>query len=94
VIERMRDFQGRPVGNVLLRGRSEPLAAYEPMTAERHCHVLTAEYLAAYSRMEACDATALPAFAALLGRDSSDGLVGFHLKRLLAGASGIMVALE
>jgi adenylate cyclase len=94
VVERMRDFQGRPVGNVLLRGRSEPLTAYEPMTAERHCHALTAEYLAAYSRMEACDAAALPAFAALLGRDSSDGLVGFHLKRLLAGASGIMVALE
>jgi adenylate cyclase len=94
VVDRMRDFRGRPVGNVLLRGRIEPLAAYEPMTTERHDNELTAAYFAAYSRMEASDASALPAFAALLGRDSGDGLVGFHLKRLLAGASGIMVALE
>jgi hypothetical protein len=36
----------------------------------------------------------LPAFAALLGRDSSDGLVSFHLKRLLAGASGVAETLD
>ena len=34
------------------------------------------------------------AFAALLGRDSSDGLVSFHLKRLLAGAAGVTMALD
>jgi hypothetical protein len=36
----------------------------------------------------------LSAFAALLGRNSGDGLVGFHLKRLLAGATGVSVVLE
>ena len=36
----------------------------------------------------------LSAFAALLGRDSGDGLVSFHLKRLLTGVTGISVALE
>ena len=30
--------------------------------------------------------------AALLGRDSSGGLVSFHLKRLLGGATGVSVA--
>ena len=94
VVERMTGFRGRPVGNVLLRGRSEPLTAHEPLTAERHAHVLTAEYLAAYASIEAGEPAALSAFAALLGRDSSDGLVGFHLKRLLAGETGSLVALE
>jgi adenylate cyclase len=79
---------------VLLRGRSEAVPAHEPLTAARHAHVLTEEYLAAYAKVEASDPVALPAFAALLGRDSSDGLVGFHLKRLLAGDSGIQVVLE
>jgi adenylate cyclase len=56
--------------------------------------VLTAAYRDAFTRAEACDPSALSAFAALLGRDSGDGLVSFHLKRLLAGATGVSVALE
>jgi adenylate cyclase len=94
VVEWIAEFRGRPVGNILLRGRSEALMAYEPLTAERHADALTTEYLAAYRRCEACDPTALPVFAALLGRDGADGLVSFHLKRLLAGATGVSVALE
>jgi adenylate cyclase len=94
VVERIAGFRGRPVGNVLLRGRSTPLPAHEPLTVERHADMLTVEYVAAYAKAEACDPTALPAFAALLGRDSGDGLVSFHLKRLLAGATGVSVALE
>ncbi len=49
VVERIAGFRGRPVGNVLLRGRSEPLAAHEPLTAARHADALTVEYLAAYA---------------------------------------------
>ena len=94
VVERIADFRGRPVGNVILRGRSEPLMAYEPLTAERHTDTLTVEYMTAYARCVECEPSALPAFAALLGRDSGDGLVSFHLKRLLAGATGVSVALE
>jgi adenylate cyclase len=94
VVERTPDFRGRPVGYLRLRGRSEDLLAHEPLTAERHHDALTVEYRQAYARCEACDPAALPAFAALLGRDSGDGLVSFHLKRLLAGAVGVAVALE
>ncbi len=94
VVQRIAAFRGRPVGNVLLRGRSGALPAHEPLTGERHADPLTLEYHAAYRKAEACDPAALPAFAALLGRDSGDGLVSFHLKRLLAGARGISVVLE
>ena len=41
VVERIAGFRGRPVGNVLLRGRSEALPAHEPLTAERHADALT-----------------------------------------------------
>jgi len=94
VVERIAGFGGRPGGNVLLRGRTAALLAHEPLTAERHADELTIEYHAAYAKAEACDLMALSAFAALLGRDSSDGLVSFHLKRLLAGATGITMALD
>jgi adenylate cyclase len=94
VAERVASFRGRPVGNLRLRGRSESLMAYEPLTKARHEDVLAAEYIAAYVKAEAADAAALPAFAALLGRNSVDGLVSFHLKRLLAGATGMAVTLE
>ena len=94
VVARIPDFRGRPVGQVVLRGRSEAIPAHEPLTAERHGDPLTAAYRAAYAKAEARDATALAAFAALLGQDSNDGLVIFHLKRLLAGQTGVAVALD
>jgi adenylate cyclase len=94
VAGRVADFSGRPIGKLLLRGRSEGLLAHQPLTPEQNADPLTAEYLAAYAKMEANDPSALPAFAALLGRDSTDGLVSFHLKRLLSGATGIAVVLE
>ena len=68
--------------------------AHEPLTKARYEDVLTAEYIAAYAKAEAADPAALPAFAALLGRNSVDGLVSFHLRRLLAGATGMEMTLE
>ena len=94
VAERIPGFRGRPVGHVVLRGRSEALPAYEPLTDERHAHPLTAHYHNAYTKAEASDPTAIASFAALLGQAGHDGLVSFHLKRLLAGHSGIAVALD
>ena len=96
VVERVANFRGRPVGNLRLRGRSELLMAYEPLTKARYEDVLTAEYMAAYVKAESGSShpAALPAFAALLGCNSADGLVSFHLKRLLAGATGMAMTLE
>jgi adenylate cyclase len=94
VVERIPDFLGRPIGNVVLRGRQEALQAHEPLTAERYADNRTAAYLDAFARAEAADPTALSCFAALLGLDSSDALVGFHLRRLLAGAVGTSIPLD
>ena len=94
VVARYPDFLGRPVGNLILRGRSEELRAYEPLTADRHAHELTAQYLQAFGKAEAGDPGAMSAFAALLGLNSEDGLVGFHLKRMLGGTSGVSITLD
>jgi class 3 adenylate cyclase len=83
------NFQGRPVGDLLLRGRSEPLRAFEPLRAPA-----TAQYSEAFAKLEAGDAAAMPAFAALVGTHADDALAGFHLRRLLNGAKGVRIQLE
>jgi len=94
VAERAENFQGRPVGDLILRGRSEPLRAYEPLVSEAFKTPAVTQYSEAFAKLEAGDATAMPAFAALVGLHADDPLAGFHLKRLLNGAKGVCMQLE
>jgi class 3 adenylate cyclase len=88
------NFRGRPIGDLILRGRTEPLRAYEPLGAEAFSKAGCSLYLQAFAKLEAGETTALPAFAALVGTNAEDPLAGFHLKRLLNGAKGVRMALE
>jgi len=94
VAEGVKGFQGRPVGDLMLRGRSEPLRAYEPLPPAKFEGPVTAQYTEAFARLEAGDAAAMPAFAALVGQYADDALAGFHLRRLLNGAKGVRMQLE
>ena len=53
--ERAEGFAGRPVGDLLLRGRTEPMRVFEPMRPEerKNRHVLA--YADAFSKLEARD---------------------------------------
>ena len=94
VAERANNFQGRPVGDLILRGRSEALRAYEPLLGEAFKAPEVAQYGEAFAKLEAGDASAMPAFAALVGAHADDPLAGFHLKRLLNGAKGVSMKLD
>ena len=94
VAEAAENFQGRPVGELMLRGRSEPLRAFEPLPPVKYEAPETALYSEAFAKMAAGDAAAMPAFAALVGMHADDSLAGFHLKRLLNGAKGTRIQLE
>ena len=94
VADTAEKFKGRPVGDLVLRGRSEPLRAYEPLPAARFEGPTTALYSDAFAKLEAGDAAAMPAFAALVGLHADDALAGFHLRRLLNGAKGVRMQLE
>src|SRR3954463_9883672 len=72
-------FQGRPVGDLVLRGRSEPLRTYEPLSPETFKAQATAQYAQAFDKLRAGDGAAMPAFAALVGTHADDALAGFHL---------------
>ena len=48
----------------------------------------------AFGKLEANDPSALAAFAAHVGKSPSDQLAGFHLKRLLNGATGTRILMD
>jgi adenylate cyclase len=82
VAERAADFLGRPVGELLLRGRTEPLKAFEPLRNAEQADPAIDGYRRAFAKLEAGDPGALAAFAAEVGKRSDDCLATFHLKRL------------
>jgi adenylate cyclase len=90
----VKDFHGRPIGDLLLRGRAEALRAFEPLTAEQFDDPATKSYLEAFAKLEAGDPSAIPAFAAHLGKQPEDQLTSFHLKRLLNGVTGTQIAMD
>jgi adenylate cyclase len=89
-----KDFRGRPVGDLLLRGRSEGLRALEPLRQQQYEDASTKSYLDAFSKLEAGNPDAMAAFAAHVSKRADDQLASFHLKRLLNGARGTEIALD
>jgi adenylate cyclase len=94
VVDAVSAFNGRPVGDLMLRGRSEPLRTYEPLSAEVADAKASAQYAEAFRKLEAGDDGAVAAFAAIVGQNSNDALASFHLKRLLNGAKGVRMQLD
>jgi adenylate cyclase len=92
--EKVDGFRGRPVGDLVLRGKTEALRAFEPLSAEQHENAAAKVYSEAFAKLEANDPTALAAFASHVGQQPQDHLASFHLKRLLNGASGVRIALD
>jgi len=78
----------RPLGRLMLQGRSEALMAYTPVEAEDD------GYAAAYALLAAGDEGALAAFTELAALRPEDALVRLHLARLRAGARDDLVVLE
>jgi len=93
-IEQCRDGAFRPVGDLLLKGKSESVAAFEPVRIGDNTHCDVDEYLAAFQLMRAEDPKAEDAFRSLADRHPGDALVAFHLRRLTAGESGCVVVLK
>jgi adenylate cyclase len=89
-----KEFRGRPIGDLVLRGKGEAMRAFEPLSEEQYKNVATKSYLSAFSKLENNDPGAIAAFAAHVGKHREDQLASFHLRRLLNGATGVRIAME
>jgi adenylate cyclase len=92
--EKVKDFHGRPVGDLVLRGKTEAMRAFEPLRPTKYDTAATKSYLNAFAKLESADPDAMAAFAAHVGSQPADRLASFHLKRLLNGAKGTRIAME
>ncbi len=88
------EFRGRPVGDLVLRGRAEPLRCFEPLPEHVFSGSATGAYLDAFALLEAGDPGVTAAFAMLVGKHADDNLASFHLRRLLNGEKGTRIALD
>jgi adenylate cyclase len=92
--QKAEDFRGRPVGDLVLRGRTEPIRAFEPLRPDQYDDPATADYLQAFAKLEAGDPGAVAAFAAQIGKRAEDQLASFHLRRLLNGSTGTRIVMK
>ncbi|PKO87229.1 MAG: adenylate/guanylate cyclase domain-containing protein [Betaproteobacteria bacterium HGW-Betaproteobacteria-12] len=83
----------RPVGQLVLKGKSRPLAVFEPLAAALPGSAPLADYLVAYDRMRRGDAAAGGCFAALHAAWPDDPLVALHSRRLQAGDCGELIVM-
>lgn len=88
------DIPKRPIGRVLLKGKSIPLQVFEPLFTESIDHAALAEYQDAYTQMCNGQAQAIEAFQEILWKHPNDKLAAFHLKRLADGAKDDLIELN
>jgi class 3 adenylate cyclase len=88
-----RQFTGRPVGALVLKGKTQGIQVFEPLPAEAVTSPSVASYLKAYALLEANDGAAVDAFTRLVANHPDDGLAAFHLRRLQRGERGTTVML-
>ena len=94
VVEQVKDFKGRSIGTIQLPGKTEELKVFEPLNGERANSPATQAYRDAFAKLETSDPGANQAFAAVVGKYGDDPLSTFHLKRTLAGESGVRIVLS
>ena len=83
----------RKVGGVIVKGKSEPIHVFEPLTGARATDENTTLYLAAFELMKNADPAALAAFEDLCKRYPDDALAEYHLERLREGETGEVFAM-
>lgn len=84
----------RPVGCLVVKGKSEGIDAFEPLTDQRAVSAAIAAYSAAFDALRRGAPDARSAFARVLELDPDDGLAAFHHKRLDNRETGVTVALS
>ncbi|MDG4592264.1 MAG: adenylate/guanylate cyclase domain-containing protein [Defluviicoccus sp.] len=86
-------FAGRPIGALVLKGKTEAIETFEPLVDDLLHAPQTEAYLHAYRLLEAGDEQALAAFEAVCKDDPDDALAAFHLNRLKQGESGTRIVM-
>jgi adenylate cyclase len=92
-VGRCAAFVGRPAGDVVLKGKTQPVRIFEPLSPGAAAAFATKLYLEAFRQMEDGEPLALSTLEAVLRATPEDALAKFHLDRLRAGETGTRIVL-
>lgn len=87
------DFVGRPIGNLILKGKEREIRTFEPVDRGEADSERLGAYITAFEKLQAGDPGCLRAFAGYISDYGSEPLANFHLQRLLAGQLSTKISL-
>ena len=83
----------RPVGALVLKGKTEAIEAFEPITREQHDSDRIRRYLEAFRRLEEQQPDSAALFCQLKSEYPDDPLVALHYDRITAGETSTTIVL-
>ncbi|OQW75769.1 MAG: hypothetical protein BVN32_09510 [Proteobacteria bacterium ST_bin14] len=84
----------RPIGDVVLKGKTKPVGLFSPVSEADAATNVTADYMAAYALLKAEDPQGIEAFKALSVHYPDDAIIAYHGRRIAAGATSTLIVLE
>ena len=94
IVDGAPEFRGRPIGDLVLKGKTAPIRAWEPLTEAAMQAPATQAYLAAFEALAAERPTAGDGFARVLDLAPEDPLARYHADRLARGGRGTTIVLD
>jgi len=91
VVDQIEGFFGRPIGKLMVPGKSEAVTAFEPLREQQSAKPEIEAYREAHDLLARGDQAARQAFAKLVGEMPDDPLTLFHLQRSLSGAQDVEI---
>lgn len=91
--ERCQDIAFRPVGSVVVKGKTEGIQVYEPVLDGGVSKAQLDAYNIAYGLLDQDDKAAEQAFLEILASAPGDSLANFHVQRLKRGESGTTIVM-
>lgn len=94
IVDQCPTVKFRPIGDVVLKGKTEAVTLYNPVTDEYAASPAYADYMSAYALLKAEDPKGADAVRELKARYPDDALIDFHLDRVESGLCTARVVME
>ena len=91
--EHCPDIAFRPLGAVVVKGKTKGILVWEPIHEDDPRHDFLARYAMAFGKLQAMAPDVLDSFAALAQANPEDRTTALHLERLARGERGIEMVL-
>ncbi len=92
--KKCQQYQFRPVGAFIVKGRHDPTDVFAPIDPQRYPPEWIRRYELAFCELQAQPLEAAQHFAALYREDPEDPCVAFHYRRLMAGETGTVIEMH